>query len=93
MLIRARAAGAGAPRFGVTASRKVGTAVVRNRAKRLAREAYRATRELWANGIDVVVIVRRLDPSMGLFHVTEEWRLAERAIARRTRDALGASEA
>jgi ribonuclease P protein component len=45
-------------RLGVVASRKVGPAVARNRAKRLVREAFRLHPEVFPGGIDVVVIVR-----------------------------------
>jgi ribonuclease P protein component len=46
----------GPPRLTVMASRRVGTAVDRNRAKRLLREAARATS--WPAGTDVVVVAR-----------------------------------
>jgi ribonuclease P protein component len=44
-------------RFGVAATRKLGGAVVRNRAKRLAREIYR--RHKPGPGLDLVVVPRR----------------------------------
>jgi len=71
------------PRVGITASRKIGGAVVRNRAKRLVREAFRATRELFPPDIDVVVIVKRELTGLGLADVVTEWRGAAAMIARR----------
>jgi ribonuclease P protein component len=86
------------PRLGVTASRKVGNAVVRNRAKRLVREAFRTTRDLWQPGVDVVVIVRRSLGDLRLDAVVAEWRRATRALNRAQRQlaenvAAGASRA
>ena len=49
--------GGTAPRFGVAATRKLGSAVERNRAKRLAREMFR--RHKVAAGLDIVVVPRR----------------------------------
>jgi len=52
--------GAGQPRLGLVASRKLGDAVRRNRAKRLIREVFRQAPPLpGRQGIDVVVIPRR----------------------------------
>jgi ribonuclease P protein component len=50
---------AGAGRLGITATRKVGNAVVRNRARRRVREIYRRWRadQPLAEGLDVVVNV------------------------------------
>jgi len=46
-------------RLGITASRKVGGAVVRNRFKRRVRAWFRAHRSEFANDVDLVVIARR----------------------------------
>ena len=51
---------AGTTRLGIVASRKLGDAVRRNRAKRLIRQIFRQTRSLPVRpGVDVVVIPRR----------------------------------
>lgn len=47
------------PRLGLSVSRKVGGSVVRNRWKRLIREAFRLSRNTLPDGIDLVVIPRR----------------------------------
>jgi ribonuclease P protein component len=49
----------GATRVGVTASRKLGGAVVRNRVKRLVREAFRRHKLLFPAGLDVVFIAKK----------------------------------
>jgi ribonuclease P protein component len=49
--------GGTAPRFGVAATKKLGSAVERNRAKRLSREVFR--RHKTAAGLDIVVVPRR----------------------------------
>lgn len=47
------------PRLGLSVSRKVGKAVVRNRWKRLIREAFRLSRSQLPAGVDLIVIPRR----------------------------------
>ena len=46
-----------AQRFGVAATRKLGSAIERNRAKRLAREIFRRHKK--APGYDIVIVPRR----------------------------------
>ena len=50
--------GLGLNRLGVTATRKVGKAAVRNRLKRLAREFFRLHQGQWPQGLDVLLIAK-----------------------------------
>jgi ribonuclease P protein component len=84
VLILARQDLAGDPRLGITASRRIGNAIVRNRAKRLVREAFRATRDLHSRGIDLVVIVRKPLTGARLDDVVEEWRRVAAPIKKRS---------
>jgi ribonuclease P protein component len=62
-------------RLGITASRKIGGAVQRSRARRLIREAFRAVfAELPGAGLDIVVIVRRPLGERKLGALLEEWQ-------------------
>ena len=49
--------GTATPRFGVAATRKLGSAVERNRAKRQARELFRRRKNI--GGLDIVIVPRR----------------------------------
>jgi len=51
-------------RYGITASRRVGNSVQRNRAKRLVRESLRLSAGRIRKGLDIVVVVR--SPANGL---------------------------
>lgn len=64
-------------RIGITASRKVGGAVVRNRIKRSVREWFRRSREQLPAAVDVVVIAR--PPAAGLSGPELAARLSELA--------------
>ena len=68
-------------RLGIAATRKLGGAVVRNRAKRLIREVFR--RNKIARGFDVVVVPKRelLDASLNVLEA--DYRtLLERRLSR-----------
>jgi len=70
-------------RLGITASRKVGNAVQRNRAKRLLREAFRCVRSQLPRGLDLVVIVRQGIGARTLSDVVAEWQSCRARIERR----------
>ena len=75
------------PRLGISISRKVGIAVVRNRWKRLLREAFRLNTGKLPPGIDLVVVPRAgAEPSLSeltgsLLHLAE--KLSGRVIGSR----------
>ena len=52
----------GHPRLGMSVSRKVGTAVRRNRIRRLIRESFRLLQHDFPQGYDLVVVVRPHEP-------------------------------
>jgi ribonuclease P protein component len=62
LLVYGRPNDAGHPRLGLSVSRKVGKAVVRNRWKRLIREAFRTSPDRLPAGLDLVVIPRADEP-------------------------------
>ena len=72
----------GAGRLGIAATRKLGGAVQRNRAKRLIREVFR--RNKIAPGFDVVVIPKRDLLDASLSDIEADYRaLIERRLRRR----------
>lgn len=50
---------AGFSRLGITAGKKIGSAVLRNRAKRVIREAYREFLPKFNINVDMVIVARR----------------------------------
>jgi ribonuclease P protein component len=58
LLVFVRPNDLGYPRLGLAVARRVGTAVKRNRIKRLLREAFRHTQHDRRRGYDVVISVR-----------------------------------
>jgi ribonuclease P protein component len=78
---------AGSPlRLGITASRKIGGAVQRSRARRLIREGFRQVYFELPTAVDIVVIVRRPLGERKMQAVLDEWR---RALPRLRRAATG----
>lgn len=82
LLLRARGGAPEGARLGIVASKRVGNAVVRNRVKRIVREAFRAATGFFDADLDVVVLVRS-DPSrMRPSEVLAEWQAARTRLAR-----------
>jgi ribonuclease P protein component len=69
-------------------SRKVGSAVQRNRVKRLCRECFRTLPGLLPPGVDLIVIARPGAHELGLAQVRTEWLAIERLLKRRAAEAL-----
>jgi ribonuclease P protein component len=80
-VVKRRAAGAPL-RLGITASRKIGNSVQRNRARRVIREGFRAVFSELPDGLDIVVIVRRPLGERKMAALLEEWRRALPRIRR-----------
>ena len=57
-MLYARKNRTGTNRVGITVSKKLGKAVVRNRVRRRIREAYRINEEQFQPGWDIVVVAR-----------------------------------
>jgi ribonuclease P protein component len=82
-------------RLGVTVTKKVGSAVERNRVKRLVREVFRRNRELFPAGCDVVCIAKRGAPRLDYHQVRDQLsraRGAMHAVARKARRSQQAGE-
>lgn len=71
----------GPTRLGVTATRKVASAVGRNRIKRVMREVFRRNRELFPAACDVVAIAKDGAHALGYAEVLAELSGARRALA------------
>jgi ribonuclease P protein component len=81
------AAGAAAPRFGLTVTRKIGGAVVRNRVRRRLKEAVRAALPLEARqDCDYVLLARREALSRDFVALVADLRKAFEAISAGQKD-------
>ena len=63
---------AGFSRLGITAGKKVGTAVNRNRAKRIIREAYRTLLPQFKKDVDIVIVARTRAAHLNSTEITEQ---------------------
>lgn len=72
----------GRTRLGITASTKVGNAVIRNRAKRWTREWFRKSKSNLPIGVDLIIIVRRGAVSSGHPAFDRDLGAVERTLCR-----------
>lgn len=73
-------------RLGVTASRKVGGSVRRNRVKRLVREVFRRNRAAFPRGADLLVVARSGAAALDYAAARAEITAAAPALTRALRD-------
>lgn len=72
MVLYSIANNSGINRLGVTASKKIGNSVSRNRIRRLIKESYRLQGDTLKKGHDIVFVARIADKSTGLAEVRRE---------------------
>ena len=77
-----------ASRLGVVVARKIGSAVRRNRVKRLCRECFRTWPDLLPKGVDLIVIAREGAQELRLSQVRSEWSAVELRLKKRAAEAL-----
>jgi ribonuclease P protein component len=77
-----RAEGAAATRLGITTTKKLGPAVVRNRIRRLIREAFRRNRGALPQGLAVVLVAKRAAVGCTAAAVAEDLAQLGRRAAR-----------
>jgi ribonuclease P protein component len=80
-----RTDGCGRARLGITVSRRIGGAVVRNRVKRRIREWFRREGAAGASGLDLLVIARRDAGQLGWQELAEGLQELLDAAARKAR--------
>ncbi len=80
LVLYARKNGTNANRVGITVSKKLGRAVVRNRIRRRIREVYRLNESRFAPGWDIVVVARSRCFTTSFEKLTQSYlALAEKA--------------
>ncbi len=70
----------GSNKLGITANKKVGNSVKRNRVKRLIRESYRYYEEYIHNGLDIVFLARYTEKEYGFAEIRKEMKFLLRKV-------------
>lgn len=83
-LLVAAANDAGRARLGLAVSRRVGSAVVRSRARRILREAFRRSRDTWPDSVDIVIVAKPGLAGRGLEEVHSELKRRLESLVKRT---------
>ncbi len=88
LVVHALPNGGPATRLGLAVGRTIGGSVVRNRVKRLLREAFRLRREELPKAHDLVVVAKATDPAAWTYAACERslLALAPKAAARREKE-------
>lgn len=81
-------AGADSAQLGITVTKRVGVAVVRNRVKRVIREVFRLGRHVFPRGCQVVVVARPSAAQLDFAAARAELHGAEASL-RKVADRLG----
>lgn len=80
LVVYARPNNLGFNRLGVTVTKKIGKAHIRNRAKRRLREVFRQNQSFLKNGYDFVLVSRGRTPMAPFERLCEDFLFATKAI-------------
>ncbi len=82
----------GANRLGITAGKKVGKSVRRNRVKRLIRESYRYYEPFILGGLDIVFVARNAETPYGFAEIRKEMKFLLKKVRAFDREKWDGSE-
>ncbi len=80
LVLYARQNGQSGNRLGITVSKKIGKAVLRNRAKRRLREVFRANSHILKSGYDFILVSRGRTPFSDFSSLVNDFRIAAKDV-------------